>query len=234
MFDLLTNVIEDTTPFYSYESIECIRTELLQSKKTINRSDYGTGALKGKSRKQKVKHIAKNAAKSAKYGQLLFRLVNHFQPATILELGTSLGISTLYLATPNKKSKVLTLEGCPETAAIAKQNFEKENLKNIELVIGNFDATLPEILKAIETIDCVFFDGNHQQEPTLSYFEQCLLHINENTLFIFDDIHWSDEMEEAWTSIKNYPQVTLSIDLFFVGLVFFRKQRAQEHFVIRF
>lgn len=234
VFELLSNIIEDTTPFYKYSLIESCRARLLLSHQTITVKDFGAGINKAEAYQREVKSIAKHSAKSAKYGQLLFRMVNHFHPKNILELGTSLGISTMYQLAPNSKAKVITLEGCPETANIAKQNFELLGFKNIESMVGNFENTLPQALQKLEKVDYVFFDGNHRKTPTLAYFEQCLNYAHNETLFIFDDIHWSKEMEEAWTIIKNNEKVTVTIDLFFLGLVFFRKEQLKQHFVLRF
>lgn len=231
---LIKDVIHDNRHFYSFDEIENLRKELLRNNQVINVKDFGAGSMINSSKKRTIKDLAKNSAKSAKYGQLLFRLVNHFQPKNILELGTSLGISTLYQSLPVKNSKFVTLEGCPETAKIAKQNFEKFKLKNIELIVGNFDDTLPLMLNSFSQLYYVFFDGNHQREPTLNYFEQCLKLSHNDSLFIFDDIHWSDEMEDAWKTIQQHPKVTVTIDLFFVGLVFFRKESPKQNFTIIF
>lgn len=234
VFDLLTNVIEDCTPFYAYKEIETLRKELLESKEMIRVTDYGAGSLFNNLPERKISDIARSASKSTKYGQLLFRIINHFQPQTLLELGTSLGISTLYQAKPSSKSKLITIEGCPETAQRAVYNFKKLGAENIELLVGNFDELLPKALKDLGEVDYVFFDGNHRKEATIRYFEQCLPFIHNNTLFVFDDIHWSEEMQEAWKYIQNSPQVTVTIDLFFLGLVFFRKEQKKQDFVLRF
>lgn len=234
VFELLGNVIYNKTDYYAYKDIEELRETLLETKKTINCIDLGAGSLNGNSSIKGVKQIAKYAAKPAKYGQLLFRLVNHFQPVHILELGTSLGISTAYIASANSKATITTIEGCDEIATIAKQNFEQLELKNIEQVTGNFDAELPLILKNKEKLDLVFFDGNHRKEPTLNYFNQCLLKAHNDSIFVFDDIYWSKEMKEAWQEIKQNSRVTVSIDLFFTGIIFFRKEQVKEHFIIRF
>ena len=230
--DLLTNVIDVKTKYYPFKKIETLREQLLDSKKIIHSIDLGAGDKKEATKK--VSQIAKHAAKSAKHAQLLFRLANYFQPEQAIELGTSLGISTAYLASANSKTQLITMEGCPETAAIAQQNFQHLKLKNIQQIIGNFDETLPKVLSRISKIDLVFFDGNHRKEATLNYFKQCLEKANESTVFIFDDIYWSQEMMQAWTDIKNNERVTLTIDLFFMGIVFFRKEQAKQHFLIRF
>ena len=151
-----------------------------------------------------------------------------------MELGTSLGISSAYLAAANSGSKLITIEGCKEIADVAAQNFTKLELKNIEQVVGNFDKVLPEVLKKTDQLDLVFFDGNHQKEPTPNYFKQCLEKANEKSVFIFDDIYWSREMKEAWEEIKNNKKVTVSIDLFYMGIIFFRKEQVKEHFMIRY
>jgi len=179
--------------------------------------------------------IARNAAKPAKYGQLLHRMVKYYQPSTILELGTSLGITSAYLATAAPGSRLVTMEGAVEIASRARANFSSLGLKNVEVVEGNFEATLPAFLQTTGVIDFAFIDGNHRKAPTLRYFEQLLEHQRNDSIFIFDDIHWSAEMEDAWKFIRKHPSVQCSIDLFFIGIVVFRKEfREKQQFEIRF
>lgn len=232
VFNLLTNAIYVKAGYYPFKKIEKLREQLLDSKKTIRCIDLGTGNKK--TADKKVSYIAKLSAKSPEQAQLLFRFVNYFQPEQIIELGTSLGISTAYLASANSKTQLITIEGCPETARIAQQNFKDLKLKNIESLIGNFDEVLPKVLSKVSTLDFVFFDGNHRKEATLNYFEQCLQKANQDSVFVFDDIYWSDEMMQAWEEIKNNSSVTVTVDLFFMGIVFFRKEQAKQHFLIRF
>ena len=192
--------------------------------------------------KKSIKNIAKNAEKSPKFGQLFFRLIQFFEFKSIFDLGTSLGITTAYLAFANtgltngltRNVEVKTFEGCPETAKIATENFEKLGIKNVEIIIGNLDETLAKKVAETEKIDFVFFDANHRFEPTIKYFEICLTKAHEESLFVFDDIYWSAEMAAAWQEIKNHPKVSVTIDLFFVGLVFFRKKQPKQHFVLKF
>lgn len=234
IFELYNSVICDTTPFYIYDDIESIRAKLLLTDIEINIEDHGAGSRINTSSKRRIKDIAKHTLKSAKYGQLLFRLINHFKPHNILELGTSLGISTLYLATPNKDAQITTVEGCPNTAKVAQVNFDKMGMENIKLVNATFDAYLPQYLAQINSLDVVFFDGNHQKTATLDYFDQCVAKIHDKSIFIFDDIHWSVEMSEAWEVIKKHPRVRSTIDLFFVGIVFFNNDLSKEDFLLRF
>lgn len=232
VFDLYNNVISQRGSYYAFNRINQLRKKLLVSKKEIEVTDLGTG----KSGKRVISEIADNASKSRTYGELLFRIVNHFKPDIIIELGTSLGISTSYLASGYSGSKIITLEGCPATAKEAKKNFESLNLKNIEQVIGDFKETLPGVLskpKIKESNTLIFFDGNHKKEPTLHYFHECLKTANEHSIFIFDDIHWSEEMEQAWEEIKKHPAITVTIDLFFLGVVFFRKEQVKEDFILK-
>ncbi len=245
VYSLLEEVIYDTRHYYVFDEIETLRENLLRDERTINIKDFGAGSKINSSPKRKIKDIARNSAKADKYGQLLFRLIQKFKPETLLELGTSLGISTIYQAAAAPKSKTLTLEGCPETAAVAKENFGKMKLNNIEIIVGNFDETLPAVLGNPATpfplgragdglLDYVFFDGNHRKAPTLAYFSQCLTKAHNDSVFVFDDIHWSEEMEEAWEEIKADAAVTVTIDLFFIGMVFFRKEQVKENFLIRY
>ena len=230
VFQLYNEVINTKGNYYSFDKIEQLRKKLLLSKKEIDVTDFGTG----KSGKRIVSEIAERSLKSEKYGQLLFRLAYHFKPNTVLELGTSLGITTSYLADANPNSKVITIEGSSEILKEAKRNFSELQLNNIETVIGNFDDVLPSVIGHQSSVDFVFFDGNHRKAPTLKYFSQCFESANNDSVFIFDDIHWSGEMEEAWQEIKSHPKVTVTIDLFFLGLVFFRKEQAKENFTLRF
>ncbi len=234
VYDLLLSTIYNKKNFYVYLQIEKLRTTLSLSNQKVVCVDLGAGSKVNNSSKKSVQTILSSAAKSPKYAQLLFRLVNHFQPATILELGTSLGISSAYMAAANSKSKLITIEGCEEVAKVAKESFQKLELKNIEQVVGNFDEVLPGVLKNINQLDFVFFDGNHRKAPTLKYFSQCLEKANEKSVFVFDDIYWSTEMKEAWEEIKNNEKVTVTLDLFFLGIVFFRKEQVKQNFIIRY
>jgi predicted O-methyltransferase YrrM len=236
VFDLVVKVLNDRTTYAAYKEVELQRSLLLGNETIIEVEDFGAGSTKGLKKQRVVQQIAATSLKPKKYAQLLYRLVNYFQPTQILELGTSLGITTAYLAKAKPDARVTTMEGSGAIAAIAEKNFRKLALENIQVVTGNFDETLTAtISSSTQPYNFVFIDGNHRKEPTLRYFEQLLAKADANTVFVFDDIHWSKEMEEAWEQLKQYSAVTLTIDLFFVGLIFLRKeQKAKEHFVIRF
>lgn len=234
VFELLTKVIESKMEEPCFADFEHLRKTLLASPEAIEVEDLGAGSsiLKGKDRK--IHDIVRHSAKSPKYAQLLYRLAAHFKPAETLELGTSLGISSLYLAAGNESGILTTLEGSTAVAERAKTNFKALHAKNIRLIEGNFDHTLPVFLQSSGKLGLIFFDGNHRKEPTLNYFRQCLSKKHEDSLFIFDDIHWSDEMTQAWEEIKASPEVSITIDLHQLGLVFFRKGKEKQDFVIRF
>jgi predicted O-methyltransferase YrrM len=234
VYNLYSSILKDKTPYYGFDSIESIRAKMLLSEETLEVTDFGTGGIHARLKKLSLKYIAKHFVKSRKYGQLLFRLVNTFRSENILELGTSLGISTMYLALPKSKSRVFTIEGCANTAGIARKNFNQLHAQNIEQVVGEFSDVLPEVLKKMQSLDFVYFDGNHCKEATLSYFEQCLTRHTEDSVFVFDDIHWSGDMQEAWKVIQQNEKVTLTIDVFFMGIVFFRNELHKQHFTLQF
>ncbi len=235
VFDFIEKVINDKQQYTCYDAVEAQRKVLLQDESIIDVEDFGAGSSVIKTNKRVVKKIAVSSLKPKKFGQLLFRVVNYYQPKTIIELGTSFGITTSYLALGNTKSKVFTCEGAANIAYIAQHTFNSLQLQNVQLQIGDFAKTLTPLLAQLQQIDVAFIDGNHKKEPTLQYFNQLLQHSHSNTILIFDDIHWSTEMEEAWVVIKNHPSVTLSIDLFFIGLVFLKADFIEkQHFTIRF
>jgi predicted O-methyltransferase YrrM len=242
IFQFVTNVLNDDRYFKSYEEIENLRQQLLIDKRLLNIDDFGAGSGSSKKKlsaeqpdQRSIASIAKNAAKPQKFGRLLFRMVNYYQPQTILELGTSLGMSTAYLAAANTNARVITMEGAAEIAEIANQNFLSLALKNIEIVQGNFDETLSSFISKLSQLDFAFIDGNHRKEPTESYFNQLLNRGGSSSIFVFDDIHWSKEMEQAWETIKNDSRVTCTIDLFFIGIVFFNTSfKEKQNIAIRF
>ena len=234
VFELYTKIIRAKTTFSVFEDMENLRKKLLKNRTTIEITDFGAGSRIYKTNQREICQIAKSAEKNPKFAKLLFRLIQHFKPSTILDLGTSLGITTIYESKAYESSKIFTFEGCPATAEIAKKNFEELKCENIQTIVGNIDETLPQKLGQIEQLDFAFFDANHRFEPTVSYFEQCLAKATEESIFVFDDIHWSDEMHEAWLVIKNHPEVMISIDLFYVGIIFFRKNQPKQDFILRF
>lgn len=235
VFDFITKILNDKRHFYSYDRIEALRNKLLQTDRVIEVEDFGAGSSKHQSRERKVKDIARWSLKSPKYAQLLFRMAQYYQPQTILELGTSLGITTSYLAAANHAATVYSFEGAANVAAIAQNVFTALQLHNIKLSIGNFDHTLLPGLEQMPPIDLAFVDGNHRREPTVRYFNALLPHITEHSMIVLDDIHWSPEMETAWKEIIEQPRVTCSIDLFFLGVVFFNPDfKVKQHFVIRY
>lgn len=240
VYRLADAVLYDRKRYPDYELIENERRRLLADDRLINITDLGAGSQYGNRKQKKVSAIASNALKTPKLAQLIYRLARDARPSTILELGTCLGVTTAYLAKAAPAARVITIEGCPETAAIAREGFARNGLLaapglpgTVESLTGNFDDVLPEVLRNLPVLDLLFVDGNHRKGATLNYFEWSLPSLHEDSLVIFDDIHWSGGMEEAWETIKAHPAVTVTADLFHIGLVFFRKGQAKEHFKLR-
>lgn len=234
VYKLADEVIYEFKENEDFKIIEKHRFSLLNDNRALNITDLGAGSLLNKEKSKKVKEVAANALKKPALAQLLYRLSKYFKPSSIIELGTCLGITTAYFAKANPNAKIITIEGCPQTASIAAEGFNELGLKNVELLIGNFDNVLPEVLKTINPLDFVYVDGNHRKDATLNYFQWCLANKNDDTILIFDDIYWSKGMKEAWEEIKNHPEVTVTIDMFWIGLVSFRKGQAKEHFKLKY
>ncbi len=241
VFNFVNDILNDKSPYPVYQKIEALRHKLLKDETEIAVTDYGAGSelierlqVQSTFVKRSIKNIAKNSAKPARYAQLLFRLAGYLQPKSMIELGTSLGISACYQAVAVPNTRLITCEGSEEIANCARRNFKELKIENAEVVTGNFDYTFREVLNRFETVDWIFFDGNHRKAPTLEYFSIALKKVNQNTVFIFDDINWSTEMKEAWQEIKQNPLVTVSIDIYMMGIVFFNKDLSRQHFVIRY
>ena len=231
VFDLINNVIENNGVFYGFEEIENIRKELLLNNETININDLGAGSKKFTSKERKISDIAKYSLKSEKQASFLFRIANYFNAKNIIEIGTSFGITTMYLSLL-KEAKIITIEGDENIYKIADDNFKKLNIKNINNICANFDDVLPAIINDIDKIDMAFIDGNHTKKSTLDYFNLIKQKTHKNSVIIFDDIYWSKEMYEAWQVIKKDKNIVVSIDLFHLGLVLFKNEMPKQDFII--
>lgn len=231
VFDLITKCFYDKTHYEAYNSILNYKKSLLKNNSDIKVKDLGAGSQVMKNKVRTVSNIAKNAGSTFKRAKLLFRLSNYFKPENVLELGTSLGIATYALSLGNSKSNIITIEGCTETSAFSKEQLKNNKVENVIVTTGNFNDEIKNL--NYSRYDLIFFDGNHQKEATLRYFETLLKTTNNDSVFIFDDIYWSEGMSEAWEIIKKHPKVTVTIDTFFWGFVFFRTEQEKEHFTIR-
>jgi predicted O-methyltransferase YrrM len=234
VFDLVTKCFYDNTKYSEYELLKSYRKSLLENKNTIEVTDFGAGSRVFKSNVRAISKIAQTAGITPKNAELLFRIVRYFQPKSILEIGTSLGLATSALSLANENTKIITLEGCPNTmnqCAIQLQD-KNSNFQNIEFINTEFSSYLKTIPTQPITHQLIYFDGNHSKKATLDYFEALLPTISNDSVWIFDDIHWSADMEEAWEIIKNHPKVSVTIDTFQWGIVFFRAEQEKEHFII--
>jgi len=229
----VTKCFYDKKQYPEYSIIKKYRNSLLENKKFIEVTDFGAGSRVSKSNKRQISKIANTAGISPKRAELLFRITNYFQSESVLEIGTSLGLATSALSLGNESAKITTLEGCPKTQEIAKFQLENSKFQNIKFVTTKFEEYLSIYNLQPTTYNLIYFDGNHSKKATLEYFELLLQTITNETVWIFDDIHWSKEMEEAWEIIKNHPKVTVTIDTFQWGIVFFRSEQVKENFIIR-
>jgi len=234
VFELITQVFRDKNKYPEYKVAKNIAHQLKTDSSIIETPLFGAKAL-NKIKSQKISSIAKKSSISVKYGQLLFRLVRYANAQNILELGTCLGVSTAYLALANEKAQIYTIEGSEPLLNIAREKLLNNNIKNVQLIAGTFEKQLQLCLAQIHSLDFVFIDGNHTYEATLNYFEILVQHSHSNTILVFDDINWSPQMAKAWEKIKSDARVTLTIDIFRMGIVFFRKEiLVKQHFIIRF
>lgn len=236
VFDLVENVLKDKTEYPECRKIEKYKKNISRSKTIIETVDFGAQSENKPytTSLEKVGDIVKRRSQQKNQARLLYRLSRHFRPGNILEFGTAAGISTAYIKAPLPESKMITLEGCASLANVAAGNLKKLGIKNLNISIGDFDVTLPTVLKKFDRLDFVFFDGNHRRKPTLDYFNRCSDLAHKDTVFVFDDIHWSQEMESAWDTIKKNERVSISLDIFWFGLIFFRKGITKQDFIIRY
>ena len=232
VFDLLTKCFSSKTKTSDIEDYKKYYTALIQNKNEIKVTDFGAGSKVFKNNSRAIHKMAKHVGLNYKRAKLLIRFTSYFQFKNVLEFGTSLGLGTAAIHLGNPSSKITTLEGCPTISKFTKEQFDAFSFTNIDLIVGEFEKSL-NTMKVQSPFDLIYFDGNHQRTATLKYFDWALNHIHNETVFIFDDIHWSKEMELAWEEIKLHPKVKITIDTYQWGFVFFRKEQEKEHFTIR-
>lgn len=234
LFKLITAVFSDQREYGEYRVICQQRSLFLASNEVISIDDRGAGSKIKANGGSTVKDVARHASIQDKKGRLLFKLVRFFQPSSIVEFGTSLGISTLYMAMAAPKARLVTIEASGELVRLSSESFDKLNLTNVLSVNGEFKKVLENSSSIGNHVEFVLFDGCHTMEMTWYLFEKMHSKSTVSTVFVFDDIRWSEEMERVWKTIARDPRVTLSIDLFSLGLVFFRSGMAKQHVMLKF
>lgn len=232
VFNLYNEVIKTASRSVN-PKIEELRNNFLTDQTTIELVDFGAGSRAKSSNQRSVSEIAKNSSTPPKFSALLKSLAEHLELKNIVELGTSLGLNTLYLSEV-QDSKITTFEGDPSLSTKARKTFSDFGKHNIRLIEGDIDQTLASAINSIERIDLAYIDANHRYEPTLRYFEAIKAKCHERSLIVLDDIHWSKEMSQAWTEIKSRPEVIVSIDLFEGGLLFFDPKLTPRDYILRF
>ncbi|NEV94400.1 class I SAM-dependent methyltransferase [Psychroflexus sp. YR1-1] len=231
VYNLITKCFYSNEPFEAYELWDKAQKSVLKSKEVLKVEDFGAGSKIFKGNLRPVSKIAQHVSISRKRARLMSRLVDYLSVKNALELGTSIGLGSISIA-GSGRARLTTIEACPATSAYAQSLFEKLKLTKITGMNSSFAEGLTE-LNPQETFDLIFIDGHHDGGSTLTYFENLLKHKHNDTLFIFDDIHWSPAMEMAWEKIKIHEEVQVTIDTFQWGLVFFRKEQVKQDFVIR-
>ncbi|KAB2868838.1 MAG: class I SAM-dependent methyltransferase [Bacteroidales bacterium] len=235
VYNLYTEVIEPDKKEKVFDKIEEYRKELKGCGISVIRKSIGESTNSGyRGEEVSLRKIATSVAIPKHLGRLLYRLIQNYQPKTIIELGTSVGISTMYIAHDNSKASIFTIEGDEAVLGIAQNRFRKNGLTNIQTLSGVFDEQLPRILSELNSVDFVFIDGDHNGRSLINYFNLLLPKINEKTVIIVDDIRWSKNMEKAWDYICANAKVSISIDLFRCGILIFEKGIAKQHFALRY
>lgn len=234
VFNLVNDVFNKKNNNPELQKVLEIYKVISHSDEIVEFKNSGAGSTYIKKDSLTLHQIIKQSGISLKYGKLLFNLVSYFKPETILELGTSVGISTAFIGSAAREAAFVTIDASETKLDKARELSEKLRLKNIRFVHGDFDYALDSVLSAFDKLDFVFIDGNHRKEPTLKYFEQCLNKAHTNSVFVFDDIHWSKDMEKAWAEIKRNPKVRVSIDIFRMGIIFLNTELSYQQYVIKF
>ncbi len=234
VFKFNRDVLNNTYQYEKYQLLKDFRSSLAKNNNKITVYDLGAGSNVFASEKRIVSEILKVSASSSKTGRLLFRLANFIKPQTTVELGTSLGYGTVCLAAGSSEGIVYSLEACPRQLKVAEDELNIAGISNVELINGDFRTKLPELLNNLSTVDLVYFDGDHRKESLLWQYNQCVGKAGKNTIFVVGDIHWSDEMQKGWKILCKDPGVSISVDLYYCGLLFFRDGMVKQHYILSY
>lgn len=234
LFNFYNNVLKNEPRQPEVEALAAVKKKLRHDHRTIHVTDLGAGSLKLKTNERKISDIANISTTPEKYSALYARIISYFQCKHILELGTSLGVNTLYLSKANPEGSIVTFEGCPEISKVARQIFEENAVKNVRLIEGDISETLPAYLSKSIDLDFALIDANHRFAPTMQYVEWLMQKVHAQTVLAVDDIHYSADMERAWEAIQQHPSVHTTIDLYRCGLVFFDPSLTKQNVVLHF
>jgi len=232
--DFIVSVLRNKTLDNAYSLTEKYRKSLLKDKSLIAVTDFGAGSRVDHARMRSVADIARHAAVNRKFGRLLYRIAQRYKPERIIELGTSLGIGTHYLALGNPDAAVITIEADPVLAAMASENLLNHQIMNVRVIRDTFDRVLSSLLLPLPGKTLVFIDGNHSKPATLKYADFFLSALPEDSLIVLDDINWSEGMRLAWKEIRGNKKSTLTVDLFCMGIVFLKRDFFKENYTVRF
>ncbi len=221
VYDFISEILDTSKYYYAFNPLEHERKILLSNKNLINIQDFGAGSKTYPGKQRSIASLAKEVVSNEKKCRILFNLVNKFSPKITIELGTSLGLSTMYMAKANTSNKIYTIEADPNVYKLAHLLFERNNVPNVKVINGTFDQVLPDLLANLPHIDLAYIDGNHQYESTIGYFKLLKSKCHKGSILIFDDIYWSEGMTKAWNQIKASKEVVYTIDIFDLGFVFF-------------
>ena len=227
-YKLCEEVFYNKDSFYDFTLLNAIRTSLLTNETELEIEDFGAGSKAFKNTKRKIKNIALKGISTKEQSELLYKLMNFLNCRNVLELGTSLGLNTLYMAKVNKENSIISIEGSKQLFEFAGDLAKKNKIINIQFIHSVFKDALPKTLATVPQLDLLYVDGNHTYAATLDYFSQALEKKHKDSVFIFDDIYWSEEMTKAWEEIKKHPDVTLCIDTFYFGMVFFKEEMKEK------
>lgn len=234
LFELATKVLKEQFTHPEHATLKALKRQLENDDRILSVTDYGAGSMRLKHPKRQISQIARTSVSDEKFSLLYCRLIQHYQCKHVLELGTSIGLNTLYMAAGNPSVHVVTFEGSSEIAHIARESTAKLRLENVHIIEGNLDDTLPDYLSTSPVLDFVFIDANHRYGPTRQYFEWLVAKSHKQSIFVVDDIHYSREMEDAWRTIQAHAQVYTTVDLYRCGLVFFNPALTKQNVVLQF
>lgn len=231
VYNLITKVIEERCGYYSFYDIELLRKQLLFREERLT---YPDRQKRGRMKSRTIGEIVKREAIKPRHGALLFRLVNYFKSVRILQLGPTMGLSTLYLTSYASHLQCVALENVSEFATIARQVFDKAARNPIDLRVGDYQTLLPEALRDMKQVDCVFFNTLYELYDNFRLFEACLDYVHNDTFFVFEGIRANSQMRKFWQDVCASPDVTVTLDLYSLGIVFFNKKLHKRDYIVYF
>ncbi|MDD2435944.1 MAG: SAM-dependent methyltransferase [Massilibacteroides sp.] len=211
VFNFITKVIDERAAYYCLKDIELTRKKFFYENEPFHKWEI-----------------------RPKYGALLMRISNYLKPQNLLLIGSDLSFSALYSSSYASTTRCVVLEEKTEIAAFSRSVIEKHRAKNILLKEGVYQKTVSEVLEHTDKLDFVYFGYPNDSALDIPVFECILPHLHEHSVLILRGIRKTKDRKEFWNRLCARPEVSVTIDVYELGIAFFNHKIHKKNYIVSF